>query len=152
MKNATASLSAILLCAVPAAAAECDAVAADIIRDEGARLDRRTNSVVLLKHHLTSEMSVSCNGPPLGIDLFIASEGAFPPIAFFDLAGRAGQRATGLSAADIREAAIRCQRSALRSDTELATTVIGEVSVECQAFTRAGGATSFTIYKGSRGK
>jgi hypothetical protein len=134
---------------------ECDALAAQLVVEIGASLDRRSSSRVILRHPQMESLSVGClmsdAAPALfNPDLFVSYNGAFPPAAFFKLASRAGQIVTGAKSELIERGSMRCHRAALRARDELADLKIGQVSFECQAFTRDDGATSIKIFRQSR--
>lgn len=134
----------------PTTADECDALAAEVIARTGAAFDRRSDlaHMVHLKHPNASALSVQCASGAYGAGVGSSWDGAYPPRSFYDLIARAGAAVTKAPAEDIRQGAMKCQQAALKSDDELAEMTFKGIRFECQAFSRDGGGTTITLYKG----
>ncbi len=145
-----ANLAAFVACITPAAAiaGQCEAIAAMLIQTENLAFVRKSPSGqnTFLSGPLMSELSVSCSEASPSI--FFATEAAFPSKAFFAFASRAGSIASGRPAKSILKLLNECHQAALKDSSELATAKTGPLLVECQAFTRDGGGTAFSVYGG----
>lgn len=71
----------------------------------------------------------------------------FPSNDWFSLAATAGNAVTGADLKKLEAAAHRCHRAALKDKSELASVHLHDGTVECQAFTRDGGAVVITVGK-----
>lgn len=139
----TLAVLIVLLAASPAVAEECDALASDIVRQEGATLNRRTSVKVILNLAPLSELSVDC-----GQTGFSAGwDGAFPPAAYFDLVARGSRIVTAAPLHVLRDGAVHCHKAALRDKGELATIEKGGITFDCQSFTREGGGTLIQVFR-----
>jgi hypothetical protein len=78
-------------------------------------------------------------------DVFISWESASPPKAWFALAVQAGQAITGETPQSLHDAIEKCYHDALKDKSELSSVELPKSKIECQAFTRDGGAVSMTI-------
>jgi hypothetical protein len=132
MRLAVNVLLAGLLAASAAIADECDARAADLVRETGAMLAHRSGYKVFFKLRDFTEFNVICK--PLGIEIGIR-RGA-PPDAFFEFASQAVDLVARLPAATMKYGAIKCQRAALRSGADLTVLYSGKAHLECKASKR----------------
>jgi hypothetical protein len=142
-------VAAMLSVAGKANSDSCDATAAELVVREGAVVERRTSSdIILLKHPQVSVISLGCPSASRQFaDLSLSLESAYPPSTFFDLAARTGHIVTGVGSETIRSGATQCQQNALRSKTEMAEMTFKGIVFECHAFSRSGGATTITFYR-----
>lgn len=89
-------------------------------------------------------VSISCMQPEP--DAMISWDGLEPSAQYYELVGRVGTLITGRNADDVIQAAKKCRSLALKDPSELASIDGQKMGVECQAFTRDGGATGINIY------
>ncbi len=136
--------------AFPARADDCAALVGKIVQREGAafkRLSPRGN-IYFLKHRLVTEISVNCGadsvGPMVTVDL---DKEPFPSEVIFLLTARLGSLLTGIKPSVLLKSLHSCHQEALKETrAEVAERELANgVQVECHAFTRDGGASSFTI-------
>lgn len=89
-------------------------------------------------------LSVSCAlGKP---NMMISWDGPKPDQQFYDLVGRAGSLVSPRSAAEIINASKRCRKQAINDSGEIATVEQKGLAIECQVFTRDGGATIISVF------
>lgn len=112
----------------PAIADECDAQAAAVVRETGATFNRRSSVKIFLSRPPLKELSVDC-APQIGLQ--IAWPGEMPPAMFFELAGKAAQIVTGVSAATIAKGAIKCHGAALRNSDGDGEVQAAGVDISC---------------------
>jgi hypothetical protein len=92
------------------------------------------------------EMVLSCTSHRLtGISVAWNASG-FPSNAWFGLVARAGKAVTGVDVKKLEAASRQCHRSALKDKSELAELDIPNAKIECQAFTRDGGAVQMSLW------
>ena len=94
-------------------------------------------------------MTVGC--PPWGEQKYYSvtlgwQQGSVPPKAFYDLAARAGAILSQEKPAVLNEASHRCAAKGLKSKFEISDVLTPKAKIECQAFTRDGGAASVSIW------
>lgn len=136
--------------AFPARADDCAALVGRIVQQEGAAFTKLSPSgnIYFLKHRLVTEISVDCGadsvGPMVTIDL---DKEPFPSEAVFLLTARLGSLLTGIKPPALLKSLHSCHQEALKETrAEMAERDLANgVQVECHAFTRDGGASSFTI-------
>ena len=141
---------AVIAFSTMAKADECAALVGKIVQKENAEFTRRSPSgnIYFLKHPLSNEISVDCGseglGPMIGI---VFDRVPFPNETMFLLAARLGSLVTGIRQAMLLEGVHSCHQEALReTQAEVAVRDMPHgVQLECHAFTRDGGATSFYI-------
>jgi hypothetical protein len=127
---------------------ECDALAAEIMSKTGAEYVRTSEMMhnVFMKHPSTSDLMLEC-----GIGEMMAAsaswESAFPPSSFFETLADAGSVVAKAEQNAILGAVHKCHRDALKSDGEMGEVNIRGAHVECQAFTRDGGATTISVWR-----
>jgi hypothetical protein len=127
----------------------CDPLIANVVQATDAAFERRSPSgeVVFFKHPAAEELTLQCPTPIFTHpDINAAFDGSYPPGTFFDLIALTANAALGLKRRDARAASVECHRQALGDKYEVATVERGEAHVECQAFTRDGGATSIGVF------
>lgn len=90
-------------------------------------------------------LSISCIQPE-SADAGINWDGLEPSDQYYELVGRIGALITGRNAHDVIQAAKKCRNLALKDSSELASLDGRKMMIECQAFTRDGGATGINIY------
>ena len=133
-----------------AKADECAALVGRIVQQENAQFTRRSPSgdIYFLRHKLAHEISVNCGADSVGPMISVDFDGVpFPNEAMFLLAARLGSLLTGMTQPVLLKALHSCHQEALKqTQAETAEKDLPHgVQVECQAFTRSGGASSFTI-------
>lgn len=114
---ACAAIAAVIVSPGAARAAECDVIAADLVRTTGAVFKRRGDMAVYLDHPAAETMYVSC--PVVAQDkpqFTIALDSPAPSAEFFDLLGVGGELVIGVPAGTLRSAAIACHRETIRVD------------------------------------
>jgi hypothetical protein len=129
---------------------ECAALVGKIVQKENAEFTRRSPSgnIYFLTHPLSNEISIDCGsdglGPMIGIDF---DRIPFPNEPMFLLTARLGSMLTGISQATLLKVLHSCHQEALReTQAEVAVRDMTHgVQIECHAFTRDGGASSFYI-------
>ncbi|WP_143199892.1 hypothetical protein [Bradyrhizobium sp. NAS80.1] len=129
----------------PADSAECKELTARIVERTGARFDHfsPTRHTVFFKD---PDMVLTCTTHQLtGVSLSWQASG-FPPNAWFALAASAGNAVTNVDLKALEAAARKCHRLALKDKSELADLELPKAKVECQAFTRDGGAVVLDIW------
>jgi hypothetical protein len=139
-----------LIYASPAKADECTALVGRIVQQENAQFIRRSpgGNIYFLRHKLAHEISVDCGADSVGPMIFVDFDGVpFPNDAMFLLAARLGSLLTGVTQPALPKALHGCHQEALKqTQAETAERDLPHgLLVECQAFTRDGGASSFTI-------
>jgi hypothetical protein len=140
-----------------AKADECAALVGRIVQLENAQFIKRSPSgdIYFLKHRLSNEIGVNCGADNVGPMIFVDFDRVpFPNEAMFLLAARLGSLLTGMSQPVLLKALHSCHQEALKeTQAEIAQRDLPHgVQVECQAFTRDGGASSFTISTDSAAK
>jgi hypothetical protein len=138
------------LVATAARADECAALVGRIVQQENAQFERQSPSgnIYFLKHPLSSEISVDCGADSVGPMIIIEFDHVpFPNEPMFLLTARLGSLLTGMAQTVLLKAVHSCHQEALKeSRAETAERDLPHgVQVECQTFTRDGGASSFTI-------
>ena len=125
----------------PAQSAECKEVTARLIEATNARFD--TYSALGTGVYLTSpemfEMTLSC-GTPRHIGIALSRESGLPPNDWFTLLARAGAIVTLVDWRKLEAASRKCYRAALKAKYLVADLYIPQARINCQAFTRDGGA------------
>ncbi len=115
-----------------------------------AAVGRQTSSIVIIVDASVSEASYGCgHGPRSGPDLFVAWEkSARPSVAATSFIASAGEFLTGASVSELKQELMACVSEALKpKSNELANREFRGVKMDCQAFSRDGGAGSVTIYR-----
>jgi hypothetical protein len=128
----------------PAMADECDARAADLVRESGATFVRRSTVKIFLQLEGFKNLAVEC-WPSPGVEADV-NEG-LPPDSFFDFVARAAHLVVGLSAEAMKAGAVLCHKGALRSADNLAELEYRGAQFSCESFTRNGGSTSIAVFK-----
>ena len=130
-----------------AEAPPCKAITNKIVSATHSRFERfsELGTRVLFEHPSSRDLSLSCTSPEK-IGVFVRSDAAEPPAAFFDLATKAGVATTGELMSTLGMAIRNCHRAALQGRTEFAATETPMSKIECQAFTREGGGTSISVW------
>lgn len=152
----------VLAIALPALAStaradDCAALVGRIVQQENAQFTNQSPSgnIYFLKHRLSNEISVDCGANSVGPMIIIQFDNVpFPSEPMFRLAARLGSMLTGMTQPVLLKAIHSCHQEALketRAETAERDLPHG-VQVECQAFTRDGGASSFTISTDSAAK
>jgi hypothetical protein len=134
---------ALLLSSTPTIADECDARAADLVRETGATFLRRSSAKIFLKPEGFKDLAVNC-WPSLGVDVSVNV--GLPPDAFFDFVGRSGRIVTGLPTVAVKDGAILCHKSALRSGDKMSDLDYQGAQFSCEASTQSD-VTSITVFK-----
>lgn len=128
------------------AADACDLMVATLAAEEGVQFERRTEGgTIHLKHPLARSLSIDCGPFARGPNLFATWSGAYPPAEFYTFLGRAAAVVVKKGAGPVVAGAKRCQGEALKSKDGQAEIHTGGLEFDCQAFTRNGGSSSFTI-------
>jgi hypothetical protein len=135
-----------------AKADECAALVGRIVQQENAQFVKRSPSgnIYFLKHRLAHEISVDCGADSVGPMISVGFDGVpFPNEAMFLFAARLGTLLTGMGQPVLLKALHGCHREALKeTQAEIAQRDLPHgMQVECQAFRRDGGASSFTFSK-----
>jgi hypothetical protein len=143
-------VSATLAFAANAKAHDCAALVGRIVQQEDAQFEKRSPSgnIYFLKHRLSNEISVDCGANSIGPMISVAFDKVpFPSESMFLLAARLGSMLSGTPRPVLLKAIHSCHQEALKeTQAETAERDLPHgVQVECQAFTRDGGASSFTI-------
>jgi len=86
------------------------------------------------------------NCPSGKVDIAVSWAGPTPDAKFYKLVGQAGNLVSRQPATDVVKAAKQCRQQALQDDFEIASVEQGSLAIECQAYTRDGGGTSFSIF------
>ena len=124
----------------------CDLMVAKLAADHGVQFERRTEGgLIHLKHPLARSLSIDCSRSYRPVNLFVSWNGAFPTADFYTFVGRIGAVVVGKPAAAIEAGSKRCQRAALKDKDEQSEIRTGGLEFDCQAFTRDGGSSAFTI-------
>lgn len=128
-------------------AAICSANAKSLAAQIGGALGRQTSSVAFIGHPAAQEMSLSCGGPKPSV--FVSwDHHAKPTDPTLTLISQIGSLLKGASRDGIKTLTTKCITEALKPESdELASREYDGVRVECQSFTRDGGAGSVTIYR-----
>jgi hypothetical protein len=126
---------------------DCRTITQKIVGATSARFEQfsELGTRVLFAHPSARDLSLSCTSPEK-IGVFVRSDAAEPPAAFFDLATKAGVATTGELMSTLGMAIRNCHRAALQGRTEFAATETPMSKIECQAFTREGGGTSVSVW------
>jgi hypothetical protein len=126
---------------------DCRTITQKIVGATSARFDQfsELGTRVLFEHPSARDLSLSCTSPGK-IGVYVRSDAAEPPAAFFDLATKAGVATTGELMSTLGMAIRNCHRAALQGRTEFAATETPMAKIECQAFTRQGGGTSVSVW------
>jgi hypothetical protein len=99
-----------------------------------------------LKHRNAQSFVVTCS-PVSSPIVSLHWIGAYPPYEFFILTAKAGEAVTSRRSSSISPILRDCHTKALKAiGVELAEVHRRGIGVECQAFTRDGGATAFSIF------
>ncbi len=114
-----------------------------------AALGRQTHSMVEIANAPVSGVSYGRAFGKFGPDLFVAWEkSAKPSAATVSFIASAGEFLTGASASELKQELTACVTEALKPKSgELANREFRGAKMECQAFSRDGGAGSVTIYR-----
>lgn len=131
-------------------AADCDVIAADLVRTTGAVIRNHNGKVIFLRHPSVESMNVSCppvNGVPVPY-VSIEHESGAPPADFFDFAAITGEFATGVPRGTLRSALVACHREVLRGRHERLRRDVRKVGIDCYARMTAPGGSQFVISRG----
>ena len=126
---------------------ECQATAAKLTAAGEVRLDHVSPSggTTFFSSPLAQDVLLICD-PVHGADLSVHFDTASPSSASFEFVRRLAQIVVpGKARKDVLAALRTCHSRALTDKNELATVVKSGVHVECQAFTRDNGGSSFSI-------
>jgi hypothetical protein len=129
-----------------AKADDCAALVGTIVQQEGATYTSRSLSgnIYFLKHRPALEISVDCGANSLGPMITVDSDRQpFPSESVFLFTARLGSMLTGINPAGL----LKSLHEALKqTQAEMAERHLSHgVVIECHAFTRDGGASSFTM-------
>lgn len=158
MRIASATIIGVILCSFQVKAQDdvkkqdeyrkCDALAAEIMAAIGAEYVRTSEIMhnIFMRHSDADDIVFECGADGFGQSVSVSwDKGAFPPNVFFALTAKAGSVVTGESAGRILSALHQCHQAALKSDGEMDEIDLPKIEIDCQAFTRDGGAVSFDV-------
>lgn len=128
----------------PAMADECDARAADLVRESGATFVRRSTVKIFLQLEGFKNLAVEC-WPSPGVEADVNV--GLPPDSFFDFLANATHIVAGLPEAAVKAGAILCHKNALRSNDGMADLDYKGAQFSCESSTRDGGVTSIAVFK-----
>jgi hypothetical protein len=134
-----------------ARASDCEAKAAQIVKDLGATIERRSSMMIFLRHGaVPDELSVGCDSassPADGPDINLSSDAKYPSDSFWSLAGSAGAIVTDVPSKAIEDGARACYNAARKTNDGIAELGRHGVRYECTLLTEREGSFLISIFR-----